>query len=287
MTLAVRRWSGVAVLASLALAAAAWAAPAPSSTEPKKSDSPAEKINKALDQVADFALENSNLQAALNHISEQAKVNFVIDRFTITNQFGIDPNNSPINLKLTAVKTRTALRSVLNQYNLGYAIIGDTVLITSEDMATHRQLKQRVSIDLDKVAAAAAFKQLSKETGTNLLVDARVSKEAQGSVTLQVDDVPLDTAVRLVSEMAGLKVVRIGNVLFITNKATAQEMRQDPDLQGQPPGQTPAYGELQDQLKQAMQLQFQLQAPVPAPLLVNPAPAQPAQPAPQAPMPPR
>src|SRR5205807_641258 len=153
-------------------------------------------INKALDQVADFNLENTNLDPALKHISDQTKINFVIDRFTITNQFGIDPNNAPINLKLTGVKTRTALRSVLNQYNLGYAIIGDT-------------------------------------------------------------------AVRLVSEMAALKVVRIGNVLFITNKATAQEMRQDPDLAGPVPGQTSDQA-MPDVLKQLQLLQPQQQFVVPA-----------------------
>jgi hypothetical protein len=274
MTLAVRRSTGIAILASLVLVATAWTAPGPSSGEPKKGDSPAEKINKALDQVADFVLENVTLQKALDQISEQAKLNFVIDRFTLTNQFGIDPNNVQVNVKLNGVKTRTALRSVLNQYNLGYAIIGDTVLITNEDVATHRQLKQRVNIDLDKVQAAAAFKQLSKETGTNLLVDSRVAKEAQSTVTLQVDDVPLDTAVRLVSEMAGLKVVRIGNVLFITNKATAQEMRQDPDLQGQPQAQ--AIDQQMDiqTLKQLQLLQGGQAVP---PILVNPAP-QPAVP---------
>jgi hypothetical protein len=276
MTLAIRRSAGLTILASLVLVTAAWTAPVPSSGEPKKGDSPAEKINKALDQVADFVLENIPLQKALDHISEQAKLNFVIDRFTLTNQFGIDPNNVQVNVKLTGVKTRTALRSVLNQYNLGYAIIGDTVLITNEDMATHRQLKQRVNIDLDKIPAAAAFKQLSKETGTNLLVDSRVAKEAQGSVTLQVDDVPLDTAVRLVAEMASLKVVRIGNVLFITNKATALEMRQDPDLQGQPQAQAGIEQTIDVQnIRQQLMLQQGQFAPG---ILVNPAP-QPAVPA--------
>ncbi len=49
---------------------------------------------------------------------------------------------------------------------------------------------------------------------------------------------PLETAVRLLAEMAGLKPVRVGNVLFVTKKETANELRADPDLQ-QPaqPGQ--------------------------------------------------
>ena len=225
MSMAVCRWLS-ALGTVLVLGVAAVAAPGPAAgPDPKKAESPAEKINKALDQVGDFSLENTTLEQAINRIAEHGKFNVVIDRFTITNQYGIDPNGAQVNLKLAGVKTRTALRSVLSQYNLGYAILGDTLLITNEDIAVQRQLKQRVSVDLDKTPAAQALKQLSKETGTNLLVDSRVGKESQTGVTLQIDDVPLDTAVRLIAEMSGLKAVRVGNVMFITTKATAQELR--------------------------------------------------------------
>jgi hypothetical protein len=268
MTLAVRRWS-VAVVACLAVTAAAVAAPVPGSPDKKGAESPAEKILKALDQTADFNLENSNLQAALTTIGEQGKFNVVIDRFWLINNLGIDPTNgAPINLKLTGVKTKTALRSVVGQYNLGYAIVGDTILVTSEELAIQKQLKQRVNVDLDKVPAADAFNKLGKETGTNLLIDSRVAKEAQTAVTLQVEDVPLDTAVKLVSQMAGLKTVRIGNVLFITNKATADEMRQDPDLHGGGPG-----GQASEQmLLERELLQFKQQLAIPQQLLINPPP---------------
>src|SRR5438067_1399862 len=56
------------------------------------------------------------------------------------------------------------------------------------------------------------------------------AKEAKMEVSLQMEDVPLETAVRLLSEMAGLKPVRVGNVLFVTTKANATEMRADPEL---------------------------------------------------------
>ena len=41
---------------------------------------------------------------------------------------------------------------------------------------------------------------------------------------------PLETAVRLLSEMAGLKPVRVGNALFVTKKEVAAELGADPDL---------------------------------------------------------
>ena len=46
---------------------------------------------------------------------------------------------------------------------------------------------------------------------------------------MQAQDVSLEAAVSLLSEMAGLMPVRVGNVLFVTTKANAAAMRADPD----------------------------------------------------------
>jgi type II secretory pathway component HofQ len=143
---------------------------------------------------------------------------------------GLDPEQTPVSVKLKDVKVRSALRTILTPYNLSYAILGDTVLITSDELAMFRQMRQRVNIDFDKMEFTAALKQLARDTATNLIVDKRVDKEAKETVTLQMEDVPLETAVRLMAEMVGLKPVRVGNTLFVTNKVTANEMRSDPDL---------------------------------------------------------
>ncbi len=101
-----------------------------------------------------------------------------------------------------------------------------------------RQMRQRVNVDLNRVELARALRQLARDTATNVIVDTRAEKDAQAQVTMQLEDVPLETAVRLLSEMAGLKPVRVGNVLFVTKKETANELRNDPDLvQPNQPGQ--------------------------------------------------
>ena len=85
---------------------------------------------------------------------------------------------------------------------------------------------------------AAALKKLSKETAANVMLDTRLTgKEGKIQVSLQLDDVPLDTAIQLVAEVGGLKPVQVGNVLIVTTKALAAQMRTDPELM-QPP-QTP------------------------------------------------
>ena len=134
------------------------------------------------------------------------------------------------------MKARTALRTLLDPYNLTFVAVGDEVVVATEDGAAALRMGQRVSVHLDKVEFAAALKQIARETGVNLALDPRAEKEASAKVSLQVEDVPLRTAVQLLSEMAGLKPVRVGDLLFVTTKKTAAEMRGDPDLVAPPQG---------------------------------------------------
>jgi hypothetical protein len=226
------RRSGFVTLAfALALAAAPAAPVAPSRDEKKSTETSAEKVRKALDQtIANLEIENQQLPLALEQLHEETKINFVLDRGGIA-LMGMDADNGmAVKAKLQNIKVKTALRNMLNQYGLGYAIIGDSVLVTTDEMAVYRQLKQRVSLDLDRVQVDRALKGLARETATNLLVDNRAQKEAQTPVTLQVEDVPLETAVRLIGEAAGLKAVRMGNVVLVTTKPHATELRAEPEL---------------------------------------------------------
>ena len=190
-----------------------------------------EKLRKDLDKPITLKIAKQSLTAAVEMLHKQTKINFVLDTAVIQ-QLGFTPDQppSPVDVDLKDVKVRTALRSILSPYNLGFAPIGDTVVITSDEMAMYRQMRQRVSVDLDKTPFADALKQISRQTGVNILLDARVEKDAAAKVSLQMEDVPLETAVRLLAEMTGLKPVKVGNVLFVTSKANANEMRNDPDV---------------------------------------------------------
>jgi type II secretory pathway component GspD/PulD (secretin) len=191
-----------------------------------KKETAAESINKALDKTITVDFANQPLQEAITKLAEQTKLNFIIDRGTIQ-QMGIAPEQAVVTGKLENVKLRSGLRRILSQYNLGYAIVGDMVLISTEDMAIHRQMRQRINLSLNKVPFQDALKELARETATNLVLDARVTKEAMTAVTLSLEDVPLEVAVRLMANQAGLRPVRTGNVLYVTTKANAAELRND------------------------------------------------------------
>ena len=228
------RAAGLALSWAL-LASSLPAAPVSSEAKPK-SVTPAEKIRQALDKIVTVEIDGQPLHLALNQLKEQSGINFVLDRFTIQ-QLGLDPEQIQVNFKAKDVKLRSAVRSLLGQFNLGIAIVGDSVIVTTDEMAMYRQMRQRVNIDFDSAEFATAIKQLARDTATNLIIDARSMKEAKGAVTLQLEDVPLETAVRLMSEMVGLKPVRVGNVMFICSKASAADLKTDTDLV--PPTVTP------------------------------------------------
>ena len=215
------------------MAAALTPALAPAAAPEKESPvSPVEKLRKDLDKPLTLQIDKQPLSTAVEMLRKETKINFVLDGTTIQQQLGFTPDQppSPVDVNLKDVKVRTALRTILAPYNLDFAAVGDTVVITTDDMAMFRQMRQRINVDLEKVDFATALKQIARETGVNLILDGRVEKEASAKVSLQMEDVPLETAVRLLAEMANLKPVRVGNVLFVTGKANAAEMHQDPDL---------------------------------------------------------
>jgi len=275
------------LIAALTLAQNLVAAPAAPSPDKDQATSPAEKVRQALNASVTVKVEKQSLTAAIDMLKEKGKVNLVLDAFSIQ-QVGIFPDQppTPVDVDLKEVKLISALRIILEPYGLGYAVVGDTVIITTEQMAVTRQMQQRVSLSLDKVELAQALKQLRSQTGVALTLDSRVGKEAKNPVSLELEDVPLETAVRLLAEMAGLKPVRAGNVLLVTKKETAAELRQDPDLAGLNAG--PA---LQDTLENVLQTigpggqvvtirkaQRKLETPAPLPPTTTTAPGDPAAP---------
>lgn len=189
----------------------------------------ADTIRKALDQTVSLEVANQPLSAILEQLQEQTKVHFVLDRGTIQ-QIGLEDEQMPVTVSLKNTKVRLLLRTVLGPYNLGYAVVGDTVVVSTPEMAIYRQMRQPVNLDLDAVPLAAVIKQLARQTGANLLLDPRLTKEGQAPVTLQIDEVPLESAVRLLAELADLKLARLGNVLLVTTEARADKLRNEPEM---------------------------------------------------------
>lgn len=219
-----------ALLLAAVFIAPAWSAPAIKG-EDKSTKNAAEAIRTALDSTGKFEFADSSLPAAMNTLSEQYKISIVIDRQVIQ-MMGHEPESMNVDLKMKEGKLKAALRSMLSQYNLTFAIMGESLLITTEEVAIYRQLKQRVSVDYDNVPLNKALKELAAKCGVNVVFDPKVvkSKAAENPVTLRVDDVPFEAAARLMCELAELKPARMGNVILVTTEARADRLKDSDNL---------------------------------------------------------
>jgi hypothetical protein len=201
---------------------------------PARDLSPVEKVRKALDQTMLLDYTGNSFHDVIQHLKDKTKLNFVTDQIAL-GQIGIAIEDIPgqagpvlqFHLKGDKnTKVRSALQRMLNGYNLTYVILEDSVLITTEELGLHRQMRQRVSVDVNNEALSKVLKDLARRTALNLIIDPRV-KESDSKVSLQLEDATLETTVRLLAEMGGLKSVRMGNVLFITSEARAEKLRKE------------------------------------------------------------
>lgn len=253
------------------------AAPAPSASV--KSESPAAAARRALDDVGDYHYQARSLNDVLAEVKDRSRVNVTLDPNVMN--YGLDPNLPSVNVDLKRAKLRDALKAILAPHNLRVGIIRDGLYISHDDGVTAYQLRQSVSVDCDGTLFEKAVAALIADTGANVVVDPRLKEKAAVPIVLKLDEVPLETAIRLLSEMADLRAVRMSNVIFITSKDRAESLRKDADGPIPPAHPTPGvqqinlngvgfggFGGIAVPALPAI-------APVPAPPAPEPAPAVP------------
>lgn len=116
-----------------------------------------------------------------------------------------------------------------------YLIRGDVIEITTTEAIRKEFFADRpsspgplpplVSVAFDKVPLESVLKELNGYG--NVVLDVRAGKEAQAPVTADLTNVPLDTAVRLFADMAGLKAVPLDNALYVTSKDNARALLEE------------------------------------------------------------
>jgi hypothetical protein len=170
---------------------------------------------KALDEVGDMSYQSRSLTDIINDVKQKTKVPVILDNQVF--QFGLDPNQPVVTVNLKQVKLRDGLKAALAPFNLKFGLTAEGVYISTEEGVIIRQLRQRVSVDCDGTPFATAARQLALDTGANVVVDPRLGKLVEKPIKLRLEDVPLETAVRLLAEVADLRAVRSSNVLFVTS----------------------------------------------------------------------
>jgi hypothetical protein len=204
----------------------------PASSGPARTSSTSiDKIKQGLDKAITVDFTGQSIEDILNHVRDRSGVPISIDDQSL-GMGGMNflrPDGQPMQfqIKATNEKTSTVLRKFLNTYRLSYVIFENSVLVTTDEMAVMRQMRQRVSVNLEDVPANKAIRDLAKNHGINLVIDPKVATQADARVSLQVDNTGIETAVRLLAELASLKAVRMGNVMFVTSEEKAKKIRDE------------------------------------------------------------
>jgi hypothetical protein len=193
----------------------------------KESPPANEKIRKTLEQVIALDYQGQSIREAIAHIEDRSKLPIVLDPMALQAIGLPDGIQVQAEVKNLRGKLRQVLQSFLHNYGLTYVVLEDSLLITTEDGAVTRQMRQRIPIDIQDVAAGKALRDLARKAGVSLVLDPRVAKTAQQKVTLELDDATVETSLRLVAEFVDLKAVRMGNVMFVTDAARAAKIRKE------------------------------------------------------------
>ncbi len=84
-----------------------------------------------------------------------------------------------------------------------------------------------VHLPIEKQPLENALRLLAKHTGKTLVLDQRAGDKAKAIVAATFKNVPLDSAVRVLADMADLKPVQIDNMIYITSPENADRLEKE------------------------------------------------------------
>jgi hypothetical protein len=189
--------------------------------------------NTPLKDVLDFLQEKHGLPLVL--INEDALRAIEIQK----------PDEQPVTLlPMKGVRLSTVLPLLLSQLKgagsvATYVVRGDHLEITSTKQMRPREwtgemrdlLVPRVQLEFDGETLEEALREVSDSIGVNVVLDGREADKGKKPVKLTLNEVPADTALRLLADMAGLRPVVMDNVFYITSAKNAldieAEMKKD------------------------------------------------------------
>ncbi len=142
-----------------------------------------------------------------------------------------------VNVSISHV-LREALRQVRGEKFHGtYVVRNDRVVVTTTwhtrpgAWAGAREFAPVVDLEFDNEPLSAALRQLADAGGINIVLDPRVAEKVGKLVTVTLNEVPVDTAARLLADMADLKAVALDNVLYVTSPANGQKIEAEQEKQ--------------------------------------------------------
>lgn len=127
--------------------------------------------------------------------------------------------------RLRQLPLGTGLRIFLEHYGLGYAIVGESLIIATAEKAREIQHTQPVNLACDRTPLTQVVEELKARHGIPLVLDAQAIKDPRLAVTLQVRDVPLEDAIHLLADQANVEAAPLGAGWYLTTSDKAGAWR--------------------------------------------------------------
>jgi RNA polymerase sigma factor (sigma-70 family) len=189
-------------------------------------DDPKTTLAEALAGLGDRAA----ITFEINHKAFQAEELAQADQFPIVEQKPIPKMEASL-----ATILRLILARVPSPSGAVYLLRPDNVVEVTTGAAVRAELgvpERRPLLPLvwdafEDTPLKEAVQRVGEASGFNVVVDARVADKLQEKATLQLNNVPVDTALRLLANMADLQVVRLDNVFYLTTPDNAKRLREE------------------------------------------------------------
>lgn len=237
------------------LSVLSWAAPPQKQPPSKQPLSMVQKMNQRLHFPGNDDA-RATLSDVLDTIGKLYSVSFDINQQAFDLDQLKDVRRTPVCEtplpELKDVRLSRVLRIVLQRIpaptGATYAVREDHIEITTnavqraEIWGSYRgPFLPLVNATFDKCPLEDAARELANQAEFTVLVDNHVADKTKTPVSARLLNTPLDTALRLLSDMTDLRTIHLDNVLYITSreKADALEQRLDKEKGGPQADQAP------------------------------------------------
>ncbi|MCI0457822.1 MAG: hypothetical protein L0Z62_12710 [Gemmataceae bacterium] len=185
-----------------------------------------------------------NLKEAIDLLSRKAAskgkdLAFVIDRNGFRDENPEAPDIHDAQVKFPPFPSRMsvgdALRGILRKVptnNATFVVRPGFVEITTHDRANSRKgLQEKVMVSFYRRPLVEALEELSDRTGVSIVTDMRVRDRLQTGVTATFgNNVTLEAALRILTDMADLKLVLFEECGYVTSAANAHALERERHL---------------------------------------------------------
>jgi RNA polymerase sigma factor (sigma-70 family) len=183
----------------------------------------------------------TTLQEALDILAKRYGFTYVIDEAAFLNVDGVaDVPATEIATKplrpLKNVSLATVLRTILSRVpspsGATFVVGRDNVLEITNNAAVADALGGQKAPPLvqalfTKRPLEEALRDLARDSGINVVLDVRQAEKAKTPVSATLRNVPVETAVRVLADMAELKPVRMDNLLYVTSRDNAKRLEEE------------------------------------------------------------